>query len=170
MHNIIIAAVTMAVILPALLAMCVWLARRQGGLTYLANIAEGTHENTITLLTDEVVGTRHLLGKIGSDAGHVAVAGASDIPLGVITDEAAQSGSPVSVEILGISERTLPGVASAAIAAGAFVVPAAGGKLRTLPTAAGTYHIVGRALSAAGADGDTIEFVPCFPIQRVVTA
>lgn len=151
----------------ALLATCVWLVGRNG-LTFLANVAEGTHAGSITKLADAAITTRHLLVKIGSDSGHVALAGVSDIPLGVATDEPAAAEDPVNVALLGVTESTLLGVASAAITAGDLLVPAANGKLRTLPGTTGTYNIVGRAITAAGADGDTIEFVPSFPIQRVV--
>jgi len=153
----------------ALLATCVRLAKRNP-LTFLANIADGTHENGITKLADAAITTRFLAVKIGTDANHVDLAGVSDIPLGIATDEASAAEEPVNVAPFGASTGTLLGVASAAIAAGALVVPAASGKLRTLPTAAGTYHIVGRALLAAGADGDTFEFVPSFPVQRVVAS
>jgi len=61
-------------------------------------------------------------------------------------------------------------VASAAITAGDLVSGAANGKLRTLPTSAGTYYVLGRALNAASADGDSVEFVPSFPVQRVVAS
>lgn len=168
MKDIILA--TMAVLPLVLLGLCVALAVRNRGLTFLANgVADGTHKASLTLLSSAAVGTRNLVGAIGADAAHVAVAGASDVPLGLITDEAAAAEEPVNVELFGVGERTLVGVASAAIALGAFVVPAANGKLRTLPTAAGTYHIVGRAIAAASGDNDTFEFVPCFPIQRVVS-
>jgi hypothetical protein len=151
----------------ALLATCVWLAKRNP-LTFLANIADGTHENGLTKLVDAAITTRNLVVKIGTDANHVALAGVSDIPLGVATDEAAAAEDPVNVAHFGATTGTLLGVASAAIAAGDLVVAAASGKLRTLPTAAGTYHIVGRAIYAATGDGDTFEFAPTFPIQRVV--
>lgn len=164
-----ISLLIMAVSLLALLATCVWLAKRNS-LTLLANVAEGTHQNALTRLADAALATRFLLVKIGSDANHVAACGVGDIPLGIATDEPAAAEDPVNVELLGVGERTLLGVASAAIAAGDLVVAAASGKLRTLPTAAGTYYIMGRALGAAGADGDTIEFVPSFPVQRVVAA
>lgn len=151
----------------ALLATCVWLAKRNP-LTFLANVGEGTHTGNITKLADAAITTRHLVVKIGTDAAHVALAGVSDIPLGVATDEPAAAEDPVNVALLGAGDSTLLGVASAAITAGDLLAPAASGKLRTLPATTGTYYIVGRAITAAGADGDTIEFVPSFPVQRVV--
>lgn len=133
-----------------------------------ANIADGTHERAITRLTDAAITTRFLLGKIGSDANHVAACGVADIPLGVITDEANAAEDPVAVALFGATNETRKAVASAAIAAGDFIVSAASGKVRTLPGAAGTYYIIGMALVAATADGDVIEFDSCVPVQRVV--
>jgi hypothetical protein len=169
MNNILILIIT-AVSLSALLATCVWLAKRNSGaLTYLANgISDGTHAAAVTLLSDAAISTRFLLVRIGSDAAHVALCGVGDIALGVATDETAAAEEPVNVQLLGIGESTCLGVASAAIAAGALVVAAASGKLRTLPTATGSYHIIGRALVAAGADNDRFEFIPTFPVLRVV--
>jgi hypothetical protein len=133
-----------------------------------ANIAEGTHHGAISKLTDAAISTRYLLAAIGSDIAHIALAGVSDIPLGFITDEASGAEEWVNVNLLGSTCNTQLGIASAAITAGAYVVAAANGKLRTLPTATCTYYIVGRALSAASADGDVIEVDPCLPVQRVV--
>ena len=56
----------------------------------LANIAEGTHDGNITKAVDAIITERFLLAKGGSAADRVAVCGAADTPIGVITDEAAQ--------------------------------------------------------------------------------
>jgi hypothetical protein len=61
----------------------------------LANIAEGTHDGRITKGVDAAITERYLLGKIGSASDRVAVCGASDTPIGVITDEAAAIGDLV---------------------------------------------------------------------------
>lgn len=141
------------------------------GQTYaLANLNEGEHEaGLITRRADAAISTRFLLVKVGTDANHVAIAGTADIPLGIAQDEAAAAEDRIAVQLLGSAGSTKRVVASAAIAVDAMLVAAANGKVRTLPVAAGTYYIVGRALEAAGADGDVIEMDPCFPIQRVVT-
>lgn len=154
----------------ALIAMvcAAWLFVRHTKMVHCANIAEGQHAGTITYKTDAAITTRFLVGKIGTDAAHIAVAGAADIPLGVITDEAAAAEELVSVAVLGCAGTTLKVVASAAIAAGAFVVADAGGKVKTLPATTGTYYILGRALNAAAADGDTVEIDPIPCVQRVV--
>lgn len=135
----------------------------------LANINEGVHDaGRITRKADAAIATRHFLVKVGSDANHIAVAGAADIPLGVCQDEPSAAEETCTVQLLGSTDRTLLMVASAAIVNDTFVVAAAGAKIRTLPATTGTYYIIGRALQAAAADGDVIEVDPCFPIQRVV--
>lgn len=133
----------------------------------LANIAEGTHEGNITKGADAAITERWLLGKLGSAADRIAVCGAADTPVGVITDEAAAVGDLVNVSLLGARSGTLRMVASAAIAQGALIEPAASGRVTTLGGGAGTHHVVGRALDAAGAAGDVIEVDP-FYFLRVI--
>lgn len=140
---------------------------RAGDTVRLANIAEGTHEGGITKYTDAAITERWLLGKIGSASDRVAVCGASDTPVGVITDEASAGGEPVSVSLLGSAHGTVRMVASAVIAQGDLVEPAASGRIQTLGAGAGTHHVVGRALDAAGAAGDVIEVDP-FYFLRVI--
>jgi hypothetical protein len=137
--------------------------------TSAINIAEGTHQNAKTYKADAAVTTRYLMAKIGTDAAHSAACGASDIPIGVMQDEAGAAEDLVAVELLGISNRTLLMVASEAITAGEAVYTAAGGKVQDLPAGAGTYHKVGHALTAAAADGDLIEVQHCAPIATVVS-
>lgn len=161
--GIIVAAVSVVALAPALNS----LERRR--FVSAINIGEGTFKNAKTYKADAAVATRFLLAKIGTDQNHSAACGANDIPIGVITDEAAAAEDLVAVELLGISNRTLLMVASEAITAGEAVYTAAGGKIQDLPAGAGTYHKVGHALTAAAADGDLIEVQHCAPIATVVT-
>jgi hypothetical protein len=140
---------------------------RVGDTVYLANIAEGTHEGGITKLSDAAITERWILGKIGSASDRVAICGAADIPIGVITDEATAAGEAVCVSLLGASRGTVRMVASAAIVQGALLEPAASGRVQTLGAGAGTHHVVGRALDAASAAGDVIEVDP-FYFLRVI--
>ena len=95
------------------------------------------------------------------------VAANDGVPCGVaIHDET--DGNEVGVRALGGCDGTLRMIASAAIAAGAIVI-ADSTKVKTLPTAGGTYYIVGQALTAADADGDAVEVAPNAPIKIVVT-
>lgn len=162
---------TVLFLLVAVLALTAWIASRPRGsqINALANVGEGNWGGLKSYLTDAVIGTRYLVGKLGSDAEHIAVAVHGDIPLGVITDEAGGANEPVTVQLLGSHPGTVKVVADAAIAAGAFVVLATtAGRVRTLPGTTGTYYIIGRALTAAGAAGDelTVDPTPC--VQRVV--
>jgi len=159
----------------ALLAMvlaCAWLSwkRARGKGMAMANIAEGTHEGSISKKADAVVTTRYLLGKEGTDDDHVAVCGVADEPKGVLTDEVKAAEDHVAVELLGISKRTLLMVASEALDAGERLYTAAGGKVQNEPGVAGTYWMVGIALTDAGADSDTVEVQHCIPLKLVVMA
>src|ERR1043165_577994 len=73
----------------------------------LSNIAEGTHDGNITKAVDAAITERFLLAKVGSASDRVAVAGAADTPIGVITDEAAAAAELVNVALLGSSPGTL---------------------------------------------------------------
>ena len=133
----------------------------------LANIAEGTHAGNITKAVDAAITERFLLAKIGSASNRVAVAGAADVPIGVITDEAAAAGDLVNVALLGARPSTVRMVASGAITQGALLEPAANGRVQTLGGGVGTHHVVGRALDAAGAAGDVIEVDPFYFLNVV---
>jgi hypothetical protein len=134
-----------------------------------ANSLIGTHRGSMTRFADAVVTTRYLLGTTGSDSQHVAVCGASTIPIGVIADEATNAGDEVAVELLGASGSTVRMVASAAISAGSLVYTAASGMVGTLSSTAGTYYCVGVALTASAASGGVIEVDPCVAHKTVVS-
>lgn len=139
------------------------------GLVPSCNIAEGTHEGgLLTKKADAALATRFLLVKFGSDVDHIAVNGANDRPLGVARDEAAAAEDLLTVGLLGVASETRRCVASEAIALTDELYTAANGKVQNLPAGAGTYYKVGRPLQAAAADGDVIEFEPCYPTAVVV--
>jgi hypothetical protein len=123
----------------------------------LANIAEGTHEDSVSRYTDAAITTRHLLYKVGSDASHIAVSGASDLPIGTIADEATAAEELVAVQLLG-KKGTKRMVASEAINAGALVYAAASGKVATTGT-----QCVGVALTTVTTDLDVIEVCDIVP-------
>lgn len=118
---------------------------------YGANVAEGRHAESVSRLTDAAITTRHLLYTVGSDADHIAVAGASDIPIGTVADEATAAEESVTLDLLG-KGNTKRMIASEQISAGDVLYVAAGGKVATT----GTY-IVGNAITDAAADGDIVE-------------
>src|SRR5207253_400357 len=105
-----------------------------------------------------------LLVKIGSDIDHVTpLTAATEMPLGVCTDEAGAAEDLVNVAVLGVTPGTVKMVANAAITAGATVYAAASGKVGAAAT--GICWKVGRALNAAGADLDIVEVEHCIPIK-----
>ena len=139
-----------------------------GGTVRLANIAEGTHEGgNITKAADAAISERFLLGKIGSATDRIAVCGASDTPIGVITDEADEAEDLVNVTLFGAAKSTLKMVASGAISQGTLLEPAASGRVQSLGVGAGTHHVVGRALDTASAAGDVIEVDPCYFLRVI---
>jgi len=96
------------------------------------------------------------------DAGNAVAAGAADIPVGAVNDTAEAAGEYVGVSLLGSRAGTVVLVASAAIAKGAKLAPAAGGKVKT---AAAAEIQVGVAVTSASADGDEIEVAHNAPFK-----
>jgi hypothetical protein len=143
------------------------LALTQNGRVRLANIAEGTHDGNITKAVDVAITERFLLAKVGAASNTVNIAGASDTPIGVITDEAANIGDIVNVALFGSARSTVRMVASGAISQGALLEPAASGRVQTLTGTVGTHHVVGRALDAASNAGDVIEVDPHYFLRVI---
>jgi hypothetical protein len=108
-----------------------------------------------------------LLYKRGSDENHVTLAGAGDKPLGVSPDKPKNQEDQLAIWFLGNHEGTLFGVASGPIAAGDLLVPAANGTIQKLPAGAGTYYVIGEALSAA-VDGQMFSLVHRWPYPPTV--
>ncbi|MBC2593049.1 DUF2190 family protein [Ruficoccus amylovorans] len=131
-----------------------------------ANSAEGTHAGRITRILENTVSVRNLLGKIGPTADQTSLCGAGDKPLGVITDSG-EAGEHVSISLLSASSTTILLVASEAILAGQDIYTSASGKVQNEPTAAGTYYLVGRALTAASGDNTLVE-VEAFAPRKVI--
>lgn len=143
--------------------------RRRGGLT-LSNITEGrSWTGKKTYLNDAAVTGRYRVGKLGSDAAHVALCTATtDISIGVIEDETAtSSGWPLEVALHGQGGGTRLVLLNGTVAAGDELVPDATGAAVKLPATTGTYYPFGRALMA-GVAGDQIECTSMAPIARVI--
>lgn len=149
-----------------LLGVAIYTSRPRGRTFSLANIATGRWPGRKGYIADADIASYFLLVKLGSDSGHIAVCSVNDLPLGPCTDSP-DAGDAANVNLLGLAHETEIGVASGAIAADALLVPGAGGTVRTLPAAAGTYWVIGRALDAAPT-GEEVAYVPCFPTLRVV--
>lgn len=141
-------------------------ARREGMI--LSNIGESTHaDGNMTKLSDAANTTRFVFGKAGTDAAHVAVAGAGDLTYGIITDEAAAAEFPLNVRLHGQGGGTRKVTLGGTVAFMDEIVPTTGGVGLKLPTASGTYYPCARAL-AAGVSGDVIEVMSYVPVARVI--
>ena len=127
------------------------------------NANTGTIPNGILHLECETaaISTRYLLVQKGSTDTKMIVNVATTRPWGPVLDEPAV-GDIAAVEVLGAVAGTVKVVANAAISVGSLVYTAAAGKVS--PTFGATLYMVGRAITAAAADGDVIEIVPSFPL------
>jgi hypothetical protein len=129
-----------------------------------------TTDGNLRRTNDAAVSARHLLWKEGATAGTtVALNGAADKPLGTIDNVESLTGQPLTVLRLGLS-MTRKMVAAGAVTVGQDVYTAANGKVQAEPAVAGAYYLVGRALSASGADNDIIEVETCLPLLTRVVA
>ena len=108
--------------------------------------------------------------KAGTDGAHVAVTTApTECPIGLTEHATDAAEDEVAIELPGASKGTKTATASAAIAVNDRLCATAAGKVVALPVAGGTYYVIGRALTAAGADGVLVEFEGCTPVPVVVT-
>lgn len=138
------------------------LARYGGGTMQFVNtLALGTHDASITKFADAAITVRHLLYKKGTDVDHIAVCGATDMPLGTVADEVATADIatiPMALLLLG-KGPTKRMVAADTITAGNPVFAAASGKV----SASGTI-LVGTAMEDAVAD-DPFEVQDDMPVR-----
>ncbi len=131
---------------------------------------------TESLDADVAVSFRNAIVKIGSDDRHFALpTAAGDIPRGILLNDevpAEEIGAVrKQVAIFGVYRDTLPAVSAGAIAVNAEVVAdlATPGRVKALPTAAGTYVVCGRSRFAVAAAGDPVSLVHCVPRVVVVS-
>lgn len=131
-----------------------------------ANVAVGTHPGRITRTLAASVSERYTLVKSGSATNTVEPCGASDRPLGIVTDSGAV-GDAVNVNLPGTSAQTQLLVAATALTAGDLLYVASGGRAQRLPNTAGTFYEVGIALSSASAAGELVEVATHAPQQLI---
>lgn len=127
----------------------------------------GTHAAGITRAAEAAITTPHLMLTKGTAVDEVNICAADDFPLGTAADVVAID-ERVGVHLLAGGGHTLLMVAGEAVDVGEEVYTAAGGKVTDLSASAGTYYKVGVALTAATADGDEIEVMPCYPVETTV--
>jgi hypothetical protein len=146
-------------------------ARLAGGGLVLCNSTVGEHREALNRTCDAVIATRWLLVKEGVTPGTtVAVCGAADLPLGVANTETIKIGDELAVLLLGATGITRKVVASEAIAVKDPIYTAANGQVQNEPAVAGTYYLIGYALTAAAGAGAEIEIDPIHPIPLTVAA
>lgn len=127
------------------------------------------HQNATTRTAEENFPRRYLLVKKGSAARSILINTEGDRPLGVCPDKP-DTGDEAAVQFLSATMETRKMVPGGEIAEDAEVFGADDGEVTELPVADGTYYKVGRALQAVGADADSIEVEPCYPVAVEVAA
>lgn len=145
--------------------------RRQRHVCCFANVVPGTvtsHPGKVTRRAEAALENRKRLVRQGTADDQVLLGTAAAKPLGWI-DDIAGIGERLAVSLLGSSPDTAVLTAGGEIDAGDDVFAAANGKVTVLPVAAGTYWLVGSALTSAGADDDELEVDPCLPRPVVVS-
>lgn len=130
-----------------------------------------THKNNITKTASADMARGTVVKLDASDASKVAACAATDTgAISVVLDDVS-SGDNVAVALLGVANHTVEAVASGAIAAGAKVYLDASGKVRAAPAAGGADQsvvCVGIALTAAYADGNTVEIAHRAPTGETI--
>lgn len=133
---------------------------------------EVDHRGTDNMYPDTgvVIAFRNALVKLSTDDRHFAATSAqADIPRGIILNDQVDAGEANTIKkaiaLFGIYPGTLPGVASAAIPASADLVadPANPGQIIALPSASGTYYVIGRARFAVVNAGDPVSIIHTVP-------
>jgi len=130
-------------------------------LAFLANnaiIVNITPKGRTTAVADAAFTSRYLIAKRGANTYSIAIAGVGDIPYGVVPDMNPTTdvdlSYPLPVNILGLNEDTERMIASSAIAIDNLLTTGAAGQIRTVPSATGTYWVIGKARTAALAQYD----------------
>lgn len=151
------------VVLPVVATACLCFTYGRRHRVRLANIAEGVHGDGILSKRADAAVPRYRLLKVGSDADHVALAGAGELALYQAIDEAAAAEDLIGCRSLACGKGTVLMVSNGAgvLVPGDLLVPAATGKVAKKAAAAGNYYIAGIAITGAAAtDGELIEVIP----------
>jgi hypothetical protein len=105
--------------------------------------------NSLSRIAEAAIPASNLLLKAGTAATQANLCGAADVPIGVSANNCAIG---ERVQILALTDDIFALTASGAIAFGAAVEPAAGGKVATYATG----EKIGRAMEAAAGDGSLL--------------
>jgi hypothetical protein len=132
-----------------------------------------TPKGRATAVADAAFAQRYLIACRGAEYYSIAIAGQGSIPYAVVPDMTPTTDTdlsyPLPVHILGLNEDTERMIASSAINIDDLLTTDNGGLIRTVPTTPGNYWVLGKAKTAALANGDQVEVIPCFPYKHSVT-
>ena len=138
--------------------------REPRGEVCFANIGEGTYPAGVrSYLPDAATTARYLCYKVGTDGDHVAVCGAGDVPLGQ-SDDSADVGIPIAINLFGQKPGTLRVVTDGTIANGDYVKTAANGTVtKASTTDAGQFGKAVFGIDTSSAAGDVITVAHVMP-------
>lgn len=134
-----------------------------------------TSHGTVSLDGTAAIATKNYVVVRGADDRHFKLGSSvNDVPLGILlNDEIATDEVDVvkkGIALFGLYPESLPAVAEAAIAVDAELTPGVGtfGRVKTLPTATGSYMVIGRSRFTVAGAGDPVSIAHCVPYIRVV--
>ncbi len=134
----------------------------RGGVQF-ANIGEGTQRTGVKSYTpDAATSSRYLCYKIGTDGDHSAVCGAGDTPLGQ-SDDQADAGVPIAINLFGQVPGTLRVVTDGTIANGDHVKCGAAGVVTKASSTDRSFGIAIIGTDQTSASGDSIAIMHCVP-------
>lgn len=118
-------------------------------------------------IADEAI-PRFRLVKIGTDADHIAMCDAGDIPIGFTRESSGAAADRVAFTYLGLSCKGAIGYSSGAIVAGNLLCPGTDGVLRDITLLNGTtVYVCGIALQSV-ATGKEFAWIPYAPTKLVI--
>lgn len=139
-----------------------------------ANVETATGTDKVfTRRADAAHSDTHLLVKTGSDAFHIAVAGAADRPFGSTSDSPDNAEDITHVDPLERTDSSRRLRCATALAADIDVYSAANGFVQAEPTTAGVFWWVGRTAALAVQEGSgnyVVQVVTHTPIKLTVAA
>jgi len=154
------------------------IAHRLRGRTLATNVVftpQQTSHGTASLDGTAAIATKNYVVVRGADDRHFKLVSAvGDVPLGILlNDEIATDEVDVvkkNIALFGLWPESLPAVAEAAIAVDDWLTPGVGtlGRVKTLPTVAGVYWVIGKSRFTVAAAGDPVSIAHCVPFKVVV--
>lgn len=134
-----------------------------------------TSRGTVSLDADNAVTFINAVVRHGTDDHHFDLTSdVAHIPIGILLNDQVDSGEAGAIKkniaLFGLYDESLPAVAAAAIPVDSLIVAdlATPGRVKKIPTAAGTYIVFGRSRFTVAAAGDPVSIAHCLPYVVVV--